>query len=120
MRDPTEFAAGLRAAADFFEQHPDLAPVSGDTQIDYFAIDKAELANIARRIGRSEKGQVNSWFYLRKNFGGRVYFDVNVARELVCKRTVIGTVEHPAELKEPWTEEIVEWECDPVLAVRAQ
>lgn len=112
----TEFVAGLRAAADFFEKHPDLAPTYGKTRFDYFAHSKDELAQIARRIGYAEKGEADVWFYLRKDFGGNVVLDVNVAREQVCRRVVTGTVEHPEEAREAWTEEIVEWVCDePVL-----
>lgn len=48
-------------------------------------------------------------------------YSITIAREKVCIRRVVGTetVEHPAvEAREAWTEEreVVEWDCEPVLA----
>jgi hypothetical protein len=95
---------GLRDFADFLESNEGV-PTPCGSGFDAFVQTKEELAAAARAIGNSTKEVLNQWYYLHKAFGP-VRYDVNIAREKVCVKKVIGTKTVPQH-----TEEIVEWEC---------
>lgn len=92
------FIADLRAAADFFEQHPTLlVPPSVDLNI--WTSSKEDLAAFARAAGKVEKHATTSGetFWLRKKIG-RVNIDFNASRNNVCERVVTGTRVTPAHI----------------------
>lgn len=122
-------AAGLRAAADLIDQHPDL-PVpmvtgytSGNVDVDWLIQhDKDQrdtMLRIRRTIGGTwEKSPVSGYYQLRRRIGDLTLI-VTADREQVCERVVVGTqtVTVPAVEAQPErTEEIeiVEWRCEPI------
>jgi hypothetical protein len=106
-----EYVDGLRELADWLERNPDFIPPYQPLRVDVFTDDQMEFARKAKRLGgRREKLGSSSYFFVRRKFGPH-YLDVNVGREQVCKRVVVGTREVLAQ--EARVEEIVEWECAP-------
>lgn len=116
----TEVAAGLRALADWFDENAEyaspeiLAPVT----VNLFLATKADLIAFKQASGASrlEKNAVGSMFWLRRDFGGGIGVEANVPREEACRRVVTGTREVPEQVVPAHVEEIVEWECEPLLA----
>jgi len=111
-----EFTTGLRAMADWYEAHPE-APVPHDVTIRVSCKDtKEEVARVARLLGSAEKEFGASTFSLIKKFGplGLAFL---FWRATVCERRVVGTRTIPAVAAQPEREEeIVEWDCHPLLA----
>lgn len=128
-RQRTEFIAGLREMADFFDARPDLKTPSQHikTNINLFAKDKAELLELRRQMGnvvKREWGTFNEYIALRKAFRGGFSIDVNILKDNTCERVKIGeevvpakparTIELPAEPEK--TVEKYEWHCNGLLA----
>lgn len=113
---PSEYVAGLREMADFFEAKPDLVPVWSPLIINVFAEDRDEFTSMSRQLGgHRTKGADDNFFEVKRTFGHHTV-SVNISRELVCERKVVGTRIVPAQPEA--TEEIFEWVCnDPVLAL---
>ena len=115
-----EWLDGLRAMAEWFEQHPERIQLTGgwkSVNISIFASDKTELVQLVRELGRVEKIQSNGLFYCRRRFGPHSV-DAVTSRSKVCTRVVTGTRLIPEEIVPAREEEIVEWECDdPLLKV---
>ncbi len=107
-----ELVKGLRAAADFFEQHPDFPMPYGDCNFDLFVGSKQELREVTRGTGAWDKVAEGTYFMLRKMFGP-VKIDVNISRDQVCERIVVGTTVIPARPEE--VVENVEWRCSESL-----
>lgn len=113
-----KYADGLRALADFYQQHPEMPLPYGDIQL--FPNGKEELAVIARAMRTFKKSFSDEMIYLRKTFG-----PVNLVameyRKKVCKPRVVGTetvkVKKPVTFEEvEETRDILEWDChEPVL-----
>ena len=112
--DRAEWVNGLRAMADWFEQHPERIPLWNHLQINLFPGDKAELAVLAREFGRAVKDGDDRWFHVKRPCGPHS-ISGTIEREQVCRKIVTGTKIVPAQ---PEREvEVVEWVCDePVLA----
>jgi hypothetical protein len=101
-----DFIDGLRKMADFFEQHPQIKTCSIDGNV---FVERSELAALAR-LGGGSKEYYDSWFALRRTFGEDVRLDINVSREQVCRKVVVGHKIVPAQ---PEREvEIVDWVCE--------
>ena len=109
-----QYAAKLRAVADWFEDHPD-APAPTFFSVDVFLPTRAALTAAARAIGSAEKVHAGEWFYLRVTVA-ETLIDFNVSRTEVCERRVVGTREIPRTVTEAHTEDIVEWECRSIFA----
>lgn len=127
-----ELIDGLRAAADFLDQHPDI-PVADDITVDVSSVipygdwdQEARVAQVARAMSPCTKDYSPSLLYLRRQFGP-VTVEAFTGRSSVCERRVVGTrvverevVVTPAvTTTETVEEEIVEWECKPLLAPAA-
>lgn len=122
--------AGFRRAADLIEQHPDLAKpaVSDDGHLMWwlYSFDCPEgvpamVAAIRRAVGgKWDKREAQGLSEPEMVFEREGYV-ITVKRDAVCTRKVVGTetVTLPAveALPERTVErEIVEWDCEPVLA----
>ncbi len=130
------YTAGLRELADLLDANPHLAlPLDGS--IEGLAISvhvtgaedqRSEMAAWSRALPGTKTKQVNSnYFYLRKTFGGGLYFKVVASRDEVCERVVVGTHEVTEEVVDPAylaeaptivvtkTVEDVEWRCNSIL-----
>lgn len=110
------FTTGLRALADFLDDHPEI-PCPPQHVVNIWLPTKTakdQLATIARR-GAWTKHYVSEYFYLGHSFAGNIALEVNAHREAICERIVTGVQELPAQPAR--TIEIVEWRCsdDPLL-----
>ena len=128
-------AAGLRALADLIEAHPGLA-VHMRYSLDRVLVcvtvaedQKGALAAFLRAAPkRSRKNfEDGKWAAVDVDLGA-VKLHVYADRDQVCERVVVGTREVTEEVPDPEalaavptmtqtrTEEIVEWQCRPLLA----
>ena len=127
----SEFVAGLRAAADFFESNPD-AGVPYDARMGFHCSSRDEFVTAVRALGRAEKDFTSSYARATRDFGGGVQVDYQAYRSEVCERVVVGTreveVEEPdpeavaalPKVKRTETVEDVEWRCEPLLAPKVE
>lgn len=111
----TEFIAGLREMADWYEAHPDMrAPRYASINI--FAEDKADFISLRRASGLRDKHDGDVWMYFSKHFRGELEIQINVEREKVCRRVQVGERVVPAQVAKPETvEPVYEWKCDSIL-----
>ncbi|MDR3392476.1 MAG: hypothetical protein P4L77_12165 [Sulfuriferula sp.] len=123
-----EFCAALRAVAAFFEQHPTLP--TPDIPFFYkYNVEAETLREVALIPGlHREKEYSGDSFYLRTEIPwsvgetvGTVRLTFHGDRVKVCKRKVTGTRIVPEQYipgytRPASTEEVVEWECEPLLA----
>jgi len=106
-----ELIEALRDVATFLEKNPDI-PTPIFTTMNAYVKDREQVSQIAR-VGKWEKDVTDRWFYLRRRFNDDLVFEVNVEREMICKKVVKGTRVVPARPAEP--EKVVEdfeWVCD--------
>lgn len=102
------FIQSLRDFAAFLEQHP-AVKAPRYVNINSFVNTRDEVAAQARAASW-EKVWNGDWFYLRKEFGDHLTFDVATDRATICRKVVTGTrtVEaQPERVVEEFT-----WECD--------
>ena len=114
MLTNAEYARGLRAFADWLDDHPEVPLQLYDLAI---SGDESDVAACARALGACEKRHGDSTSALVKDFAGLpvsiVYF-----RSAVCERRVVGHEEVPERVIPAHTREIVEWDCHSILAER--
>lgn len=105
------FVQGLRDMADFLEQHPNVDHPKNDT-MNVFVSTREDIVRNAR--GSSwEKIYNDTWFYLRKEFGEDLIFEINCARATICRQVEIGEKIVPAQPAQPErVEKVYEWICD--------
>lgn len=120
-----EYAASLREIADFIDAHDELefdAPNYLRLGWCYGSDNEAQqqIAAFARAFGSCEKEYGDAFFKVSRKIGEiKVY--AATSREKVCRKVVKGTRVVPrqvieAKIIEEHEEEIVEWECEPLLA----
>ncbi len=114
-------ADALRALADLIEAKPELAgdPYT-DVQLNLWVKEADELAHLTRMVGGARsKEDMGKFLTVRRDFGARVYLDLNAKREEVCEAVVVGmeTVEIPDRDAPKITVQRVktEWRCAPIL-----
>lgn len=138
--DRAAYIDGLRQLADVLEAHPEISlPVSsGTTRFGAMSFpcgsgpDAAQAMAAARRAFGSAswtKNVTNSdhgnWLNLAGQLAG-LHVELYAARDAVCTRRVVGTEEREVDVqvtpavteKRTETVEIVEWDCEPILAPR--
>ncbi|HSW65387.1 MAG TPA: hypothetical protein VLH56_19070 [Dissulfurispiraceae bacterium] len=124
----SEYAAGLRAIAEFYEANPDLPTPQAEITV-YNINGKEQMAHFARALVRAHK-EVDkkadpTFFVISASFSGVVLRACDW-RNNVCERVAVGTkiVEEqliPARPAEPerlipaHEEEITEWRCPSLL-----
>ena len=113
----TEYVRGLRAVADWFEQHPELVFSYTDERFHLIANTKDELLEMRRALGRVTKDADpdSPYFTLRRMFSANVQIDAFIARGEVCRKVVKGSRHVEARLVPAHDEEIVEWVCEEPL-----
>jgi len=109
----TSEIAGLRELADFLEVHPNV-PMPYVSTVNAYVRDREALQRVVREVGSVEKGADDNYMYVRRQFSG-VSYEINIRRELVCAKRVVGTRTVPEH-----TEEIVEWDCGSILGETEQ
>lgn len=130
-----EIATGLRSLASFVEGNPQFADMLRYSfgGMNAFCDDPAVLAEFllaGKRLGAEatkSAAKGSEWFIAELRWG-RVGIDLNAHREEVCERIVTGTREVTEQVPDPAllaevpmvqqtrTEEIIEWQCRPLLA----
>ncbi|GLZ34857.1 hypothetical protein Lesp02_70440 [Lentzea sp. NBRC 105346] len=133
-----EMATGFRALAKLFEVNPALAELARYSSFDRIMVclgssdepvtAMADFVRAAKAHGaKISKSGNEKWFNVDLTFGC-VGLHVYAARDEVCERVVVGTREVVEEVPDPEalaavptttvtrTEEIVEWQCKPLLA----
>ena len=104
------FIANLRELATFLEQHPNV-PHPVYNQLNVFIQTPEELASVAK--GGSWSKQYNGpWFYLERVFGEDLALHIDIEREKVCRKVVVGKRLIAAQPEHEV--EDVEWQCEPV------
>ena len=114
-----EVIQGLRELADFLERNPTVPTPYAGVTVDVFPRDREELRQVAAAASW-EKVYSTNWFWLQKDFSGGVSLHVDLERDQVCRRVVVGQRTIPAQPAQP--EQLVdevEWMCDdPILEDR--
>lgn len=112
------YTAGLRELATFLEQHPE-APLPSDTLIVYLWGEES-FKPAVKALGACEKKYSEYYVTVSRNFGP-IKYGVQTSRETVCTKRVVGKKLVPERLVPSYyepehEEEIVEWDCHPLLA----
>ena len=113
-----EVITRLREFADFLEANPEApAPWADCIRFDVFALSKQEFVRYAKVIGgHLQKVPGYSGVMVLRRLFGKIQYDINVAREQVCERVVVGKKTVAAvEAVPEHEEEITEWRCTSIL-----
>jgi hypothetical protein len=114
-----EYCDGLRAAADFFETHPEIklphyryviSTAHGEEERPYL------LALIRALGGRVEKVFSGDYIFIVKIINRSFKLQFLFQRKTVCERKVLGIKRIPEQVIAAHEEEEVEWVCAPALA----
>ena len=109
-----EFADGLRAIADWYEAHPEVAPPAFPEILHASVESKDEAVTIAAALKPCAKRYSDTLMELERTFGP-IRLRFLFWREAVCERRVVGVKDVPERTVPAHTEEIVEWDCHPLL-----
>lgn len=108
------FIQGLHDVADFLARHPS-APLPQTLTVYSFAQTKDALVSLVRAFGNVDKNAEGSYYWISKQFGP-IRYEVNIEREKVCAKKVVGKQLVPA-----YEKDVVEWTCaDSLLATEAE
>lgn len=128
MTTAAEYANGLRELADWIEAHPDI-PLPPTYFNNYSMDTKEDAAKCLKALKPCRKEYSGEMFSLSREFGV-IKLKFTFYRNAVCTPKVVGTriieahtkpaVFIPAEHIPERTEEIIEWDCHPVLEAPAE
>jgi hypothetical protein len=109
---------GLREFAQFLEDNPE-APMPTATaggRYNVFLPSRAAFVAAAKAVGgKLDKKDYPELMVLRRQFGP-IEYDLNVKREQVCERVLVGTRTVPAVDAQPQhQEDVFEWKCGSLL-----
>ena len=114
MSERQDFIKGLRDIADYYKANPSL-PIPSTAEINVSATDSLEeAARLARLLAPCQKQHGSAVFVLSKRFAG-VTLKFAFWRSAVCTRRVVGYKDVPEEVRPAHQQEIVEWNCEPIL-----
>jgi len=122
MKDPAVFVQQLREVADWYEQHPD-TPLTHEEAFSlplYGVHTPTEAGRLLRLFAPCEKEWTASMLRIVKRFPSGATIIAVFNRSEVCTRNVVGMRIIPARVIEEHEEEIVEWDCGPLLAAEAE
>jgi len=109
-----EFADSLRLIADFYAEHLDFP--QPEDKISLYVIDRESLQAVIREFGDCQKRFNQDLLYVSRSFG-RIRLEATVLKRFVCSSRVTGK-RHVEEATIPaHDEDIVEWDCGPLLAL---
>lgn len=121
----SEYVKALRQLADVYEKHPEMTlPYEGVSSIMWvFTWEAEEFARTVAAFGKGNKRFADDSLLFLPDIGG-LNIQVRCQREQVCERKVIGRKFIPekivpakaAEIIPAHEEDIVEWDCKPILA----
>ena len=123
----TEYANGLRLLADWFDAHPEVETPGNEISV-YGTDSKENAALTMRALTPCAKKYTESIFSLSREFGP-IMLRYVFMRNAVCTPRVVGQREveakvipakfEPERFIEAHTEDIIEWDCEPILAPKA-
>lgn len=102
----------LRLLADFYEKHQDYPEVYIGSALCY---DRQQFLKIAQERGYVEKDFTESFAGLSIKLADDFKVNFIIYREAVCERKVVGKRTVAGYRIEDHEEDIVEWECHPLL-----
>lgn len=109
----------LRQFADWLEMleatEPDIAK-EVYMSFSCWVYEPEKIRRMARALAPCNKRYGESWMELSRWFG-QIRFEANINRDQVCTKRVVGTRTRiePARPERVIEEEIVEWDCAPIL-----
>jgi len=121
-----QFIEGLRAVARFYEENPDAwydgIPITLNMYV-WGREARDVMARTVKVLGSCTKNYDDTNMTVAKKFTDQVTLSLFAPRAKVCRRVIVGSrilparvVPASAELRLPaCSEEMVEWECDPIL-----
>jgi hypothetical protein len=119
----SDFTDGLRKLADLIDECELRDEIEHHNHLIYCA-DRDEMMSVVRKIGgKWSKGSTGSaYFEMTRELTDAVAVQVYVPRQQVCTANVVGTktvkrADPNAPLVEV-EEDVIEWECDPILLAR--
>lgn len=130
VEERARYVAGLRAAADFYEQHTDVK-TPGDTSLNNYVVNTKEDARaIIKALGSCVKFYDDVYFRIVKEISPGFSLRFVLMRDNVCEKVQVGTKVVPEHVipPEPAREEkfvprreepIYEWRCASILAPSA-
>lgn len=112
------YITGLRELASMLETHSEL-PLPSDNFIRYCWSDE-EFTPAVKALGSCNK-EYSEYYATVSRMFGPIKYGVQISREKVCTRRVVGTKKEPERYIPGYTVperevEIVEWDCHPLLA----
>jgi hypothetical protein len=115
-----DYAASLRLLADWYEAHPTVE--LPEHSLSVYSVHSKEAARLLREAAPCTKRYQDTLFFIEKQFG-TVKLSFVFYRNEVCTRRVVGVRTLPAvfvpaqpeHTLPPVVEEIVEWDCGPIL-----
>jgi hypothetical protein len=126
-----ELARNLRAFARWVESTPEvvLDDWGGAIYTSFYGATKEQVIALAKTEGKFKKDYSGDSFQLERTFGDQsdgtgIRYMMSCSRELVCTSKVVGTRKRTVRDPEAYKnipmievdEDIVEWECNPLLA----
>lgn len=111
--DRKEYTDALRNIATFLDENPKVGLPEPIFKI-YDMNTKAEAAIFMKTVGDCQKVYSDSFLYLNKQFGP-ITLSAAFFRNAVCVMKVVGTKRVEAQFYPAHDEDIVEWECNPIL-----
>ena len=106
-----EYAHKLVKLAAFLEKNADFPQPGKITQY----MTEEEFTTFIRDIGPFKKEYTDAFVHINP-IGLENVFSILIDRQTVCTRKVVGTKEVPERVIPAHVEEIVEWDCKPMLA----
>ena len=121
-----QFIEGLRAVAQFYEEHPAAWYDGMHLTINMYVWGRAarkNLSDTARAFGHCNKVYDDNNITVSRQFSEQVTVAVFAAKARVCRRIVLGArilpervVAATSEVRIPASRvDVVEWQCDPLL-----
>lgn len=118
----TAYCNGLEDLARFMREHPECVPgeLVGGVSVTLYAYDSEELAHLVRVAGGGAKFNNSYYVGVVRDFGPH-QLRVLAPHDTVCTKRVVGTRTVTKRVASFVTkeveEEVVEWDCPPMLSV---
>lgn len=124
QHERTEFIAGLREMADWYESRPELRAPDYIDPFTFFARNKEHFLELRRAADLHHKEEsCGEWLCFNKRCRGKVRLQITIEKEKTCRRVKVGervlpaVPEHTVPAQPERVEEVYEWRCDePLLA----
>lgn len=121
MYSAPEYAQSLRDLADWIEAHPEIE-LKDESMTIYAKDTKEEAARVLTALAPCNKDYSDTLFTIKRSFG-HISLRFVFLRSAVCTRRVVGKrvvpeqiiKGTPNEVIREHEQDIIEWDCDPIL-----